>query len=157
MGGRGRNILIGRLAGVALLSTAAVFVGCGGKQTSAKSLEYVSPSEAQALVDGRGRIIALSERTGVWVDPRTEREYDESHIPGAIHLPYQSLNELHADRLRGADLVVVYGSGYNDAKAQGMSKRLIELGYKRVHTLEGGLRAWTDAGMDVETSQPADG
>ena len=32
----------------------------------------------------------------------------------------------------------------------GMSKRLLELGFKDVRTLRGGLRAWTDAGFEVE-------
>lgn len=136
---------------VAVGAMMTVAGGCGGPKTSADSLAYVTPDEAMVLVKGKGRILAIKDRVGLWIDPRTDREYEAGHIPGALHLPYQSLSEMHQQVIGDADLVVVYGNGYNDVKAEGMSKRLIELGYKKVHTLQGGIRAWTDAGLELET------
>jgi rhodanese-related sulfurtransferase len=36
-----------------------------------------------------------------------------------------------------------------------MSKTLIELGFDDVRTLRGGLRAWEDAGFEVEKGIPS--
>ena len=50
--------------------------------------------------------------------------------------------------------MIVYGNDYNDPVADGMSKRLIELGHKDVRTLMGGLRAWKADGYAVESGDP---
>jgi 3-mercaptopyruvate sulfurtransferase SseA len=49
---------------------------------------------------------------------------------------------------------VVYDTDYNDVLAKAASKRLLELGFDRVYTLEGGLKAWEKAGNDVATGVP---
>ncbi|MCA9296758.1 MAG: hypothetical protein KC983_09570, partial [Phycisphaerales bacterium] len=73
------------------------------------------------------------------------------HIPGAINLPFQNVSEDHS-KLNAYANLVVYGDVYNDVKAQAMAKRLIELGHANVYTLRGGLKAWKDAGFEVETA-----
>ena len=52
--------------------------------------------------------------------------------------------------LEGFGTLIVYGDDFGSAIANAMSKRLVELGYKDVRTLRGGLRAWQDAGNEVE-------
>jgi rhodanese-related sulfurtransferase len=130
-----------------MLVTALLLVGCNrAARTSDKDLQFVAPTDGMQLVQGRSRLLGLgSPRTGTWVDPRTEREFLEGHIPGAVHLPYQNVST-DSGRLRAYDILVVYGNDYNDLKAEGMSKRLLELGFKEVYTLQGGLRAWQDEG-----------
>lgn len=145
-----------RLGRVLALGVAAIVIsllpGCE-TTTSEKDITYIDPVKGIDLVGEHKTLMGMGETVrGVWVDPRTEAEYGKGHIPGAVNIPYQ-----HVTRdnylLKDYDIIVVYGSDYNDAKASGMSKKLMELGFKKVHTLEGGLRAWRQAGYEVETGE----
>ena len=71
----------------------------------------------------------------------------------AINLPFGRVTEDHERVLAGYDLLIVYGDDYNDPIAEAMSKRLLNLGYKDVRTLRGGITAWTDAGYALETNE----
>jgi len=128
---------------------AALIGGCATRTTSDKSLAFVDPMEASSLLQVRAKLLGLGGTTsGVWVDPRSTDAYLAGHIPGALHLPLERLRARH-EELRGYDVIVVYGDTYNSALAIAMSKAVIELGYRQVHTLRGGLVAWKDAGFDV--------
>ncbi len=150
-----RTMIIRRIRGhwlhpAAIITAAFLAVGCGTGKTSDLNLVLIDPAGAVELVKGQQRLLGLApSRTGVWVDPRNEAQFLAGHIPGAVSLPYQNVTADH-EKLKAFDVVIVYGDGYNDPKARGMSKRLIELGLKDVRTLHGGLRAWTAAGHPLE-------
>ncbi|MHC4142496.1 MAG: rhodanese-like domain-containing protein [Planctomycetota bacterium] len=134
---------------------AAVTVGsmnaCMERKTSDRDLVLVDTTEAMQLVEGRKKLLGLAGATsGAWVDPRGERAYREGHIAGAIHLPFQDVASRHQE-LMGYEILIVYGNGYKDPIAEAMSKRLMELKHKDVRTLRGGLRAWADAGLELDT------
>ena len=137
-----------------LVATALLAGGCGGKSISDRDLVLVDPQEGMELVEGRKKLLGLAgTENAAWVDPRSARKYRDGHIPGAIHLPFQKLAE-EEDRLRGFDVLIVYGDGFKDDLAGGMSKRLLELGFKDVRTLRGGIKAWTRADLELETGDP---
>ena len=138
-----------------LLAAALLAGGCGGKSISDRDLVLLDPQEGMELVEGRKKLLGLAgTENGAWVDPRSARKYRDGHIPGAIHLPFQKLAE-QEDRLRGYDVLIVYGDGFKDDLADGMSKRLLEMGFRDVRTLRGGLKAWTRADLELETGAPA--
>ena len=126
--------------------------GCGPKRISDRDLVMIDSTTAANLTADREKLFGLGG-SGVWVDPRSDRAYRQGHIAGAIHLPFQDVQSRH-HILKGHDILVVYGDDYHDPKAEGMSKKLLELGFKAVRTLRGGLRAWIAAGNDLETGQP---
>ena len=127
-----------------------LLVGCSSNKTSDRNLAFVTAPEAETLVQGRRRLLGIAgERTGAWVDPRSEREFREGHIPGAIHLPAEEIRERHRT-LGRFDVLVVYGDTFNDPVALGVSKGLIELGHD-ARTLRGGLQAWAAAGNSLVT------
>ncbi len=130
--------------------------GCGPKKISDRDLVMIDSTAAADLIEGHEKLFGLGgSAVAVWVDPRSDRAYRQGHIAGAIHLPFQHVQNRH-QILKGHDVLVVYGDDYRDPKAEGMSKKLLELGFKDVRTLRGGLRAWIAAGNDVETGQPGD-
>ena len=129
-------------------------MGCA-KTISDRDLQLVGVAEGIELVEARKKLLGGS-RTGAWVDPRSERAYRQGHIPGAISLPYQYVASRH-EELKPFDVLVVYGDDYNDDLADGMSKRLMELGFRDVRTLRGGLRTWKAAEYELETGDPASG
>ena len=137
-----------------LAATALLAGGCGGKSISDRDLVLIDPQEGMELVEGRKKLLGLAgTENAAWVDPRSARKYRDGHIPGAIHLPFQKLAD-EEDRLRGYDVLIVYGDEFKDDLAGGMSKRLLELGFKDVRTLRGGIKAWTRADLELETGDP---
>ena len=71
------------------------------------------------------------------------------HIPGALNLPFNQLGT-KSYLLDGYTSLIVYGRRWNDPVADAMSKKLIEMGFKDVRTLQGGFEGWVEAGKPIE-------
>lgn len=90
---------------------------------------------------------------GLVVDARSRAEYDEDHIPGAVHLPVDetasdALKE-HVQRLNPGETVLVYCSR-GGLDSQVWAEPLRQLGFT-VDVLGGGwpnYRRWVDAGLE---------
>jgi molybdopterin/thiamine biosynthesis adenylyltransferase len=86
----------------------------------------------------------------VVVDVREQHEFEESHLPGAKHVPRGYLES----RIEGAapdksERVIVYcQSGQRSALAADTLQQ--QLGYENVESMEGGITLWKDRGYDVE-------
>lgn len=145
-----RRSMLSLPLGLILIFALALIGGCSTK-TSDRHLVFLDASEAMDAVRGQRRMLGGST-TGVWVDPRTEREFREGHIAGAIHMPLERVREDHR-QLRQYDVIVVYGNDFNSPRAAAVSKTLMELGHRDVRTLRGGLKAWKDAGHPEETGR----
>src|SRR5205807_238577 len=87
------------------------------------------------------------------VDVRERDEWDEGHIPGAIHIPRGSLESRieQAVRDRGRELIVYCASGSRSAFA---AKTLQELGYEQVSSLTGGFTDWKRNGFPTVLPRP---
>jgi rhodanese-related sulfurtransferase len=140
-----------------LCLVAVMILGLAGgctKKTSDKDLVWVDPAEGATLVQGRPRLLGggSDEPAGIWLDPRTEREYRSGHIPGAVHVPLlHDSARGQVEQYRDRKVIVVYGNGYNSPVAIAVSKKLIELEFKDVRTLRGGIQAWEAAGNPLTT------
>jgi len=85
----------------------------------------------------------------VVVDVREQEEWDEGHIPGAVHVPRGHL-ESRIERLApdtGRPVVVYCSAGNRSAFA---AKTLAELGYEDVVSLAGGFTDWKRDGFPVQ-------
>jgi len=82
----------------------------------------------------------------VLVDVREKYEWDEGHIPGAIHVPrgYLELRVEGAVPGRSAPILLYCAGGTRSVLA---ARTLQEMGYQNVSSLKGGFTAWKDAGM----------
>jgi sulfur-carrier protein adenylyltransferase/sulfurtransferase len=96
-------------------------------------------------VDARG----AQERGGaVWVDVREGDEWQEGHIPGAVHVPRGFLESRIEQVAPDRDApVVVYCAGGN--RSAFAAKTLQELGYTDVVSLTGGFTDWKRNGGEV--------
>lgn len=93
------------------------------------------------------------------IDIRELSEYQQGHIPGAVHLS-RGLIEFHihklveesrtsADKPQEEQAIVLYcGTGGRSSLA---AKTVEELGYKNVKSIDGGIIAWTQAQLPVDT------
>ncbi len=148
-----RTLLASILLAAGLLGGLA---GCEAK-TSDRDIVWVEPAEA--LTEGakpRGLFGSAGTKV-IWLDPRLPPEYDKEHIEGAINMPFATISDEAADRLAGYSAFIVYGTDYADPIAASASKRLMEMGYKRVFTLRGGLRAWKRDGQPIVSGSTPDG
>ncbi|MEF8793396.1 rhodanese-like domain-containing protein [Thiohalorhabdus sp.] len=103
----------------------------------------VSPTSAVSLINRQGARV---------VDVREDSEWQQGHIPEAIHMPLGKLGdrmeELEPYKVGDAPLVVTCRSGNRSAMA---AVRLRKAGFAAVYNLEGGTLAWQQAGMPFET------
>jgi sulfur-carrier protein adenylyltransferase/sulfurtransferase len=94
--------------------------------------------------------LGLSEQDEhpLFVDVREHDEWQEGHIPGAVHAPRNNLESriegLVPDKERS--LIVYCGSG---ARSAFSAKVLRELGYEHVRNLAGGFADWKRNGFDT--------
>ena len=88
----------------------------------------------------------------VWVDVRRHDEWDEGHIPGALHIPRGSLESRIESRVpdRSTPVVLYCASGERSALA---AKTLGELGYEQVVSLTGGFTDWKRNGGEIAIPQ----
>ena len=100
-------------------------------------------------IEGRAAARLLEEEDPpLFVDVRERDEWDEGHIPGAIHVPRGNLEsriENAADRSRR--IVVYCASGNRSAFA---AKTLEALGYEDVASLAGGIVDWKRNGFPTQ-------
>ena len=103
------------------------------------------------MADGGGELFGPELRT-VLVDCRKRLEYNKTHIPDATSIPFGHLNDKLYE-LDNAGIIIISGATHNDAAAIAMSKTLMELGFKEVKTLRGGLAEWEKTGGAVITRE----
>ncbi len=92
----------------------------------------ITAQEAKTMLDSDSSIIL--------VDVRTQEEYDQIHIPGAIVLPVDDIT-FRADNIlpdKNATYIIYCNSGNRSATA---SQALVDLGYKNVYDM-GGIIYW---------------
>ena len=108
-------------------------------RTKAEIEEIGSPALAEALESGSPPLV---------VDVREQDEWDEGHIPTAVHIPRGHL-ESRIERIapdREAQIVLTCASGIRSAFA---AKTLEELGYHHVSSHEPGFTGWKRDGFPV--------
>lgn len=96
--------------------------------------------------------IEIAGGDAVAVDVRSEQEWSEGHVPGAIHLPDGELDASAARPEDGARLMVIGDGGKLAAKA---ASRLCDHGYDAV-AVDGGMDDWTSAGFSVQPTPDPD-
>jgi rhodanese-related sulfurtransferase len=82
----------------------------------------------------------LDQKKGMMLlDVRTDKEYEQGHIPGAVHVPMSDIGDKVKKLKKDKELVVYCQSGGRSIWA---IKRLMGMGYKNLYNLKGGYNAW---------------
>jgi rhodanese-related sulfurtransferase len=90
----------------------------------------------------------------VLVDALPQMSYARSHLPGAISMPPEWVDERAARRIPDPNTeVVVYCTSPTCESSTVVANRLIELGYRNVGHYAGGKSDWVEAGLPVEGSR----
>ena len=117
-----------------LLLAAILLTACG--QTDGKEQEAmyvnITAQEAKTIMD--------TEEGYIILDVRTQQEYDEGHIPGAILVPDTEIRAKAEEVLTDKDqLILVYCRSGRRSKLA--AEALVELGYTNIKEF-GGIIDW---------------
>ena len=116
------------------LSAVLALTGCAGQPGQEESImpNLITASEAKQMLDEQQGYVLL--------DVRTEQEYAEGHIPGALLIPNTELSEKAADLLPDKEqtILVYCRSGRRSAEA---ARTLADMGYTQVYDF-GGIIDW---------------
>lgn len=83
------------------------------------------------------------------IDVREDREWDAGHLPGAVHMG-RGIIERDIEQAipdANAEIILYCGGGFRSALA---AESLMKMGYRNVFSMDGGYRAWREAGLPVE-------
>jgi rhodanese-related sulfurtransferase len=102
-----------------------------------KNITEISPQEAAAKLQSGEAVI---------VDVREKDEWDEGHIPGAIHMSRGTIELDIEEKVPDPNAMIIChcGGGGRSALA---AESLQKMGYKNVRSMVGGLKAWKAAGL----------
>lgn len=83
------------------------------------------------------------------VDVREENEWNNGHIPNAIHLSKGIIErDIEKDIPDiNAEIYLYCGGGFRSAMS---ADNLQQMGYTNVTSVDGGMRAWYEAGFETE-------
>lgn len=119
---------------ILLLLATMMLTGCGQANGDSQEVTYMSitAQEAKEIMDtGEGYII---------LDTRTQTEYDEGHIPGAIVISHDEIEEKAEKMLPDKEqLLLVYCRSGRRSKLA--SEALVKLGYTNIKEF-GGIIDW---------------
>jgi rhodanese-related sulfurtransferase len=75
--------------------------------------------------------------------------YDDCHIEGSVHVPFEMLEQYAQQNLDKSTEIVVYCSNYMCAASGQGCKMLKRLGFEHVYAYEGGTAEWYQNKMPV--------
>jgi rhodanese-related sulfurtransferase len=86
----------------------------------------------------------------VLVDALSAKHYDSSHLPGAINLPYELVDEAETVLPDKDAAIVVYCMNPDCEASTEEARELEEMGYRNVLHYAEGKQGWLQAGLPVE-------
>ena len=119
---------------ILFLLSIMLLTACGQASENDQEAVYVNitAEEAKQIMD--------SEEGYIILDVRTQEEYDQGHIPGAVLIPNTEIEARAKDELPDKDqLILVYCRSGNRSKKA--AEILVELGYTNIKEF-GGIIDW---------------
>lgn len=115
---------------------------------------YITPDRLSNLSDmttqyGHQQVVALGDDVQ-FLDIRNLTEYQERHIPNALHIPMGYIAR-HLDQISRTQSVVVYCT--TGIRSQIVASFLQKHGFNNVANLQGGIEAWQAAGLPLEEGE----
>ena len=95
------------------------------------TIREVTPQEVEALPDGSVTL----------VDVREASEWEQGHLPGAVHISKSYVEQQIEAAVpdRDSEVILYCGGGFRSALA---ADALQKMGYTNVLSMDGGMRGW---------------
>jgi len=92
----------------------------------------------------------INRENAVLLDVREAAELAAGKLPNAVHVPLSQLKDRTGELAKYASRpVIVYCA--RGQRSRGAAGTLAKAGIANIYQLQGGLKAWKDAGLPVET------
>lgn len=148
----------------AIVFVVAVVLALGVNQFRADGIPLVadwSPEARLKAATGNSLMISLKEavafydtQEAIFVDARSPELYAEGHIPGALNVPLQRVDDyLDAFFEKVADtktIIIAYCDGEGCSLSEELAFLLSDMGYENVRVLINGWTIWTQNGYPTE-------
>ena len=119
---------------IILLLSVMMIAGCGQEKEKDREAVYMNITAQEA------KVIMDSQEDYTILDVRTQDEFDESRIPGAVLIPHDEILEKAENVLTDKDqLILVYCRSGNRSKQA--AEKLVALGYTNIVEF-GGINDW---------------
>lgn len=154
-------------AGIALrafvITVVAAGVGAGVNLVSPRAVPWIYQPRTEAVIDGT-RVPFTDERKAreffddpqtVFLDTRTEEDYRDGHVRGALSLPEPDLETRFPDVepfLPADTRIILYCTGPDCDMAEKVAAFLLKMGRRNLMIMASGFAAWKAAGFPVEGS-----
>ena len=102
-------------------------------------MERLSPEDAKRRIEDGATLI----------DIRSQREFTDAHIPGAVLLPASLIDAECAPKIKDSPVVFYCSSGVRTNAARAAIEAA---GFTKAAGIEGGLNAWRGAGLPVKSA-----
>lgn len=124
----------------------------GGSTISSGDPESSLDYSKVIFINGE-EVLPLAETlvSPLFLDVRSEKLYETSRLPGAIHIPLAELEKRRTD-IPKQKSIFVYGS--NDFESYQGGVRLFDLGFFGARVIRGGFGMWQEKKLPIETTPP---
>ncbi len=85
------------------------------------------------------------------LDVRTQEEWNQVHVPGAVLIPLTELESRLSELPRDREIMVMCHSGNRSKQGRDL---LLKAGFTRVSSVTGGIAQWQAAGYPVQEAAP---
>ncbi len=143
-----------------VICVAGAILGILFNFVSPRSIDLFGPVPLRVVegIDQLGLEEALAlhkERKGVFVDARSEEEFGQGHIPGALLLPLDDFDEVVSswETLIPSDTLLIAYCGKGCDSSWDVAEMLREEGYSNLKVFYGGWDKWKGAGYPVEKAE----
>lgn len=155
-----RTDALPRRHGLMLTATFALVLtafGCQDSGTAVPAAESGQPGTAIARDISNSELKALvADRPDLLlIDVRTDREWEEGHIPGAAFLDFLEDDfEERAFALPKDRPIALYCAA--GGRSEDAMKKMMKAGFRELYNLRGGFYGWEDGGETVSNEAPSD-
>ena len=125
-----------------------LFAGCKATDTEKEAGVTMEKAAYQQISMEEAMELMKTEQNYIILDVRSQEEYDEKHIPGAVLVPNETIGTKDIPELPDKDqMILVYCRSGNRSKQA--AEKLAALGYTNIIEF-GGINDWPG---EVETSE----
>lgn len=112
----------------------------------------ISGDRLDISIDEAARL--FHAQAAVFIDARSEADYEKGHIRGALNLPWQDIDRLFFSITAGLlpDMpIITYCDGETCRLSHDLTIFLRDMGFENVKVLVNGWTLWKESGLPVES------
>ncbi len=124
--------------------------GLSPGENDVESAENIVSSTVISITVDEAYAAYISGKDYLFLDVRTDDEYNSGHIKGAVHIPVSELQGRLDELAKEGPIIVYCKSGTRSARAAGI---LVENGFAQIYDMGGGITEWINKGYTTVSGE----